>query len=166
METGEDFVFVEQEEGTQACEGQTPIPTEPPFGKANPKPPEQSQASRLSTLSVVCIQHSVDLANLYHDLKEVERETRHFQEDITNTLCTLESTLRALTELMTRLETRTRNVEQRLREEEDRGTARSKILAFLLSGEKELRKKYAILERMFLKKSAWLEGMIHKWTKT
>uniref|UniRef100_A0A803TBL3 Uncharacterized protein n=1 Tax=Anolis carolinensis TaxID=28377 RepID=A0A803TBL3_ANOCA len=54
-------------------------------------------------------------------------------------------------------------VEQRMREEEDRGSARSKVLAFLLSREKELRKKCAVLDKMFLKKSAWLEGKVHRW---
>ncbi|XP_008118480.1 coiled-coil domain-containing protein 182 [Anolis carolinensis] len=160
MEAGENSVLVRK----QAQEGLLSIPAEPPSGKGILNGPELSIASLVSTLtSAVSNQHAMSLAKLHHELEAMEKERKRFQKAVTDALLNLEGTLGTLRETTTKLETRTSKVEQRMREEEDRGSARSKVLAFLLSREKELRKKCAVLDKMFLKKSAWLEGKVHRW---
>ncbi|CAI5794889.1 Hypothetical predicted protein [Podarcis lilfordi] len=163
METWRSFELVGMESGRQSREH----PSESPSGKTVLTGPTQSiSACLLSTMtSAVCTQYALDLGRLCHDLKNTQEDMKNFQDKVTGTLVKLEGILGYLTELVARLETRIHNVEQRLRVEEDKGTARSKVLSFLLPRENDLRKRCTIMENMFFKKWTWLEEMVQKWTK-
>ncbi|XP_034995677.2 coiled-coil domain-containing protein 182 [Zootoca vivipara] len=163
METWRSFELVGMELGRQSQEH----PPESPSGTTVLIGPAQStSACLLSTMtSAVCTQYAVDLGRLCHDLKNTQEDMKNFQDKVTGTLVKLEGILGYLTEVVARLETRIHNVEQRLRVEEDKGTARSKVLSFLLPRENDLRKRCGIMENMFFKKWTWLEEMFQIWTK-
>ncbi|XP_067393814.1 coiled-coil domain-containing protein 182 [Emydura macquarii macquarii] len=108
----------------------------------------------LSTLaSAMCSQHASDVEKLRQELKNVQQDMQDFKEEVTGVICKIEGTLSYVMEVVTRLETGSNHVEQRLREEEDRGIVRNKVLTFLLPREKELREKCADLERRLCRKN-------------
>ncbi|XP_039364103.1 coiled-coil domain-containing protein 182 [Mauremys reevesii] len=108
----------------------------------------------LSTLaSAMCSQHASDVEKLQQELKNMQRDMKDFKQEVTRVICKIEGTLSYMMEVVTRLETRSNHVEQRLREEEDRGIVRNKVLTFLLPREKELRAKCADLERRLWRKN-------------
>ncbi|XP_006138773.1 coiled-coil domain-containing protein 182 [Pelodiscus sinensis] len=108
----------------------------------------------LSTMASAMIsQHASDMGKLRQELKNVQRDMKDFKREVTGVICRMEGTLSHMTEVVISLETRSNNVEQRLREEEDRGIVRNKVLTFLLTREKELREKCAALERRLCRKN-------------
>lgn len=123
----------------------------------------QASACLLSTLtSAVCSQHAMDLGKLQVDLNNMQMEMKGFQQKVMKTLQKLEDTVSHLMDLVNQLDTKSLDVEQRLMEEEDRGTARSKVLAFLLPRERQLREKSLILEKMLSVRNTWLEELSQK----
>uniref|UniRef100_A0A8C8RJA5 Coiled-coil domain containing 182 n=1 Tax=Pelusios castaneus TaxID=367368 RepID=A0A8C8RJA5_9SAUR len=108
----------------------------------------------LSTLaSAMCSQHASDVEKVQQEVKNMQRDLQDFKQEVTGAICKIEGNLSCVKELITRLETRSNHVEQRLREEEDRGIVRSKVLTFLLPREKELREKCADLQRRLFRKN-------------
>ncbi|XP_053131488.1 coiled-coil domain-containing protein 182 [Hemicordylus capensis] len=168
MSTWEDFVLVETEMVETSPRGASPGPSEAPCSERLLATSPQTRACFLSTLTAsICSQHAVDLAQLQQGLKHIQKDTRDFQQKVLGTLQKLEGALGYLMDLVSSLETRSRDVEQRLQGEEDRGAARSKALSFLLLREKELREKTLALEKMSSRRAVWFEGVAAApcWTK-
>ncbi|XP_019400892.1 PREDICTED: coiled-coil domain-containing protein 182 [Crocodylus porosus] len=113
----------------------------------------------ISTLaSAMCSQHAADMEKLRRQLKIVQTDMQDFKQEVSGLLHQVKTTLSYMMEVVTRLETSSHHMEQRLREEEDRGVVRSKVLAFLLPREKEVREKCASLERRL----CWKDGKVYQ----
>ncbi|KAL8199205.1 UNVERIFIED_CONTAM: hypothetical protein K2H54_037052 [Gekko kuhli] len=110
--------------------------------------------SLLSTLtSAAHIQYAVDLGRLQQELKNVQKDLVGFQQKAAENLRKVEGKLSYLMEVVSGLERRSHDVEQRLTAEEDRGVARSQVLTFLLAREKELHEQCRVLEKALFKKN-------------
>uniref|UniRef100_A0ACB8EBX4 Uncharacterized protein n=1 Tax=Sphaerodactylus townsendi TaxID=933632 RepID=A0ACB8EBX4_9SAUR len=116
--------------------------------------PLQITPSLFSTLtSAACSQYAMNLGRLQQEVKNVQKDLNSFQQKVIETLQKLEGKLSYLTDVVSSLENRSHDVEQRLVREEDRGIARSKVLTFLLPREKELRERGADLCDRFLSRT-------------
>lgn len=154
--------FIEKEGGNWSQGSSISIRSETPCSEAFCNS-SQPTACLLSTLtSAVCSQHSVDLEKLQVDLKNMQTEMKTFQQNVMKTLQKLEETLSYLMDMVNQLDARSHDMEQRLSEEEERGAARSKVLAFLLPRERQLREKSLLLEKMLSVRNTWLEEVVQK----
>uniref|UniRef100_A0A8D0C3T5 Uncharacterized protein n=1 Tax=Salvator merianae TaxID=96440 RepID=A0A8D0C3T5_SALMN len=126
---------------------------ERPSSSVTPTRPDQATSPLLSSLaSAACSHPAMDLSRLKHELKAQRGDMKDFQAKVTETLLKVETSLGFLAEAVSRMELRSNAVLRSLREEERRGVARNKILSFLLSREKDLRRKCSVLENMLCKK--------------
>lgn len=130
--------------------------SETPCGNRNLTGSLQITPSLLSTLiSAAHIQRTMDLGRLQQELKNIRKDLDGFQQKATENLERMEGKLHYLMDVVSGLENRSHDMEQRLMAEEDRGIARSQVLSFLLSREKGLREKCGVLEKVLFKKNTW-----------
>ncbi|XP_012892150.1 PREDICTED: coiled-coil domain-containing protein 182 [Dipodomys ordii] len=99
-----------------------------------------------------CLLPPADLENLQQKVVLVQRELEDFKKEVLKAIGYLEDAFCEMNSILTQQEEQAARVKQRLREEEDRGIVRNKVLTFLLPREKQLREHCQRLEHMLLGK--------------
>ncbi|XP_042526993.1 coiled-coil domain-containing protein 182 [Dipodomys spectabilis] len=97
-----------------------------------------------------CLLPPADLENLQQKVVLVQRELEDFKKEVLKAIGYLEDAFCEMNSILTQQEEQAARVKQRLREEEDRGIVRNKVLTFLLPREKQLREHCQRLEHMLL----------------
>ncbi|XP_069849390.1 coiled-coil domain-containing protein 182 [Dipodomys merriami] len=97
-----------------------------------------------------CLLPPADLENLQQKVALVQRELEEFKKEVLKAIGYLEDAFCEMNSILTQQEEQAARVKQRLREEEDRGIVRNKVLTFLLPREKQLREHCQRLEHMLL----------------
>ncbi|XP_004707446.1 coiled-coil domain-containing protein 182 [Echinops telfairi] len=98
-----------------------------------------------------CVPPSPDLESLQQKVAGVQRELEDFRTEALQALRSLEDAFCEMNAGLVQLEQQAARVKQRLREEEDRGVVRNKVLTFLLPREKQLRQLCQRLEARLLR---------------
>lgn len=91
-----------------------------------------------------------DLEILQQKVAAVQRELEDFKKEALKAIHYLEDAFCEMNGALAQQEEQAARVKQRLREEEDRGIVRNKVLTFLLPREKQLREHCKRLEYMLL----------------
>ncbi|XP_005394105.1 PREDICTED: coiled-coil domain-containing protein 182 [Chinchilla lanigera] len=91
-----------------------------------------------------------DLEILQQKVAGVQRELEDFKKEALKSIHYLEDAFCQMNGALVQQEEQAARVKQRLREEEDRGIVRNKVLTFLLPREKQLREHCRRLECMLL----------------
>ncbi|XP_010618537.2 coiled-coil domain-containing protein 182 isoform X2 [Fukomys damarensis] len=91
-----------------------------------------------------------DLEILQQKVAGVQRELEDFKQEALKSIHYLEDAFCQMNGALAQQEEQAARVKQRLREEEDRGIVRNKVLTFLLPREKQLREHCRRLECMLL----------------
>ncbi|XP_066111613.1 coiled-coil domain-containing protein 182 [Saccopteryx bilineata] len=94
-----------------------------------------------------------DLEILQQKVAAVQRELEDFKNEASKAIHCLEDAFCKMNAAMAQQEEQAARVKQRLREEEDRGIVRNKVLTFLLPREKQLREHCRRLEGILLGRS-------------
>ncbi|XP_007086770.1 coiled-coil domain-containing protein 182 [Panthera tigris] len=110
----------------------------------------QSGAFSLPQSWPSCFPPPADLEILQQKVAGVQRELADFKKEALQAIRDLEVAFCELNGALAQQEEQAARVKQRLREEEDRGVVRNKVLTFLLPREKQLREHCRRLERMLL----------------
>ncbi|KAM4844837.1 coiled-coil domain-containing protein 182 [Thomomys bottae] len=97
-----------------------------------------------------CLLPPADLDSLQQKVVLVQRELEDFKKEVLKAIGYLEDAFCEMNSILTQQEEQAARVKQRLREEEDRGVVRNKVLTFLLPREKQLREHCQRLEYMLL----------------
>ncbi|XP_029784875.1 coiled-coil domain-containing protein 182 [Suricata suricatta] len=97
-----------------------------------------------------CFPPPADLEILKQKVAGVHRELEDFKKEALRAIHDLEHAFSEMNGALAQQEEQAARVKQRLREEEDRGVVRNKVLTFLLPREKQLREHCRRLERMLL----------------
>ncbi|XP_035961663.1 coiled-coil domain-containing protein 182 [Halichoerus grypus] len=97
-----------------------------------------------------CLLPPADLDSLQRKVAGVQRELEDFKEEALKAIHYLEDAFCEMNGELAQQGEQAARVKQRLREEEDRGIVRNKVLTFLLPREKQLREHCKRLERMLL----------------
>ncbi|XP_045840174.1 coiled-coil domain-containing protein 182 [Meles meles] len=97
-----------------------------------------------------CLPPPADLELLQQKVAGVQRELEDFKKEALKAIRYLEDAFCEMNGELAQQEEQAARVKQRLREEEDRGIVRNKVLTFLLPREKQLREHCKRLERMLL----------------
>ncbi|KAI5765773.1 CCDC182-like protein [Gulo gulo luscus] len=97
-----------------------------------------------------CLLPPADLELLQQKVAGVQRELEDFKKEALKAIRYLEDAFCEMNGELAQQEEQAARVKQRLREEEDRGVVRNKVLTFLLPREKQLREHCKRLERMLL----------------
>ncbi|KAF0881152.1 coiled-coil domain-containing protein 182 [Crocuta crocuta] len=97
-----------------------------------------------------CFPPPADLEVLQQKVAGVHRELEDFKKEALRAIHDLEDAFCEMNGALAKQEEQAARVKQRLREEEDRGVVRNKVLTFLLPREKQLREHCKRLERMLL----------------
>ncbi|XP_044528361.1 coiled-coil domain-containing protein 182 [Gracilinanus agilis] len=105
----------------------------------------------------LCAPQQSDLESLLQKVTGVQRDLEDFKQETLQAIRRLEDAYCEMSRALAQQEEQTGRVKQRLREEEDRGIVRNKVLTFLLPREKQLREHCRWLEHM-LTKSGGHEG--------
>ncbi|ELW61594.1 coiled-coil domain-containing protein 182 [Tupaia chinensis] len=92
----------------------------------------------------------------------VQRELEDFKKEALKSIRYLEDAFCEMNGALAQQEEQAARVKQRLREEEDRGVVRNKVLTFLLPREKQLREHCKRLEYMLLGRSPGALGAAKK----
>ncbi|KAM9597410.1 coiled-coil domain-containing protein 182 [Trichechus inunguis] len=100
-----------------------------------------------------CIPPSPDLEILQQKVAGVQRELEDFKKEALKAIHYLEDAFCEMNGVLAQQEEQAARVKQRLREEEDRGIVRNKVLTFLLPREKQLRAHCQRLEYLLLRQS-------------
>ncbi|XP_036310103.1 coiled-coil domain-containing protein 182 [Pipistrellus kuhlii] len=103
-----------------------------------------------------------DLEVLQQKVAAVQRELEDFKNEALKAIHYLEDAFREMHGALAQQEEQAARVKQRLREEEDRGVVRNKVLTFLLPREKQLREHCQRLEGMLLGRSREALGLPKK----
>jgi hypothetical protein len=97
-----------------------------------------------------CLPPSADLEILQQKVAMMQHELEDFKEDVLKAIRYLEDAFCEMNGILAQHEEQAARVKQRLREEEDRGIVRNKVLTFLLPREKQLREHCQRLESLLL----------------
>ncbi|XP_077019190.1 coiled-coil domain-containing protein 182 [Tamandua tetradactyla] len=97
-----------------------------------------------------CLPPAADLEMLQQKVAVVQRELEDFKKEVLPAIQSLEEAFCELNGALAQQEEQAARVRQRLREEEDRGVVRNKVLTFLLPREKQLRQHCQRLEGLLL----------------
>ncbi|XP_010618536.2 coiled-coil domain-containing protein 182 isoform X1 [Fukomys damarensis] len=97
-----------------------------------------------------CLPPQADLEILQQKVAGVQRELEDFKQEALKSIHYLEDAFCQMNGALAQQEEQAARVKQRLREEEDRGIVRNKVLTFLLPREKQLREHCRRLECMLL----------------
>ncbi|XP_004645350.1 coiled-coil domain-containing protein 182 [Octodon degus] len=97
-----------------------------------------------------CLPPLDDLEILQQKVAGVQRELEDFKKEVLKSIHHLEDAFCQMNGALAQQEEQAARVKQRLREEEDRGVVRNKVLTFLLPREKQLREHCRRLECMLL----------------
>ncbi|KAG8518268.1 Coiled-coil domain-containing protein 182 [Galemys pyrenaicus] len=97
-----------------------------------------------------CLPPPADLEILQQKVAGVQRELEDFKKEALKAIHYLEDAFCEMNGILAQQEEQAARVKQRLREEEDRGIVRNKVLTFLLPREKQLREQCGRLESMLL----------------
>ncbi|XP_004685067.1 PREDICTED: coiled-coil domain-containing protein 182 [Condylura cristata] len=97
-----------------------------------------------------CLPPPADLELLQQKVAGVQRELEDFKKEALKAIHYLEDAFCEMNGVLAQQEEQAARVKQRLREEEDRGIVRNKVLTFLLPREKQLREHCRRLEGMLL----------------
>ncbi|XP_015986318.1 coiled-coil domain-containing protein 182 [Rousettus aegyptiacus] len=100
-----------------------------------------------------CLLQPADLEILQQKVAMVQRELEDFKKEALMAIHYLEDAFCKMNGALAQQEEQAARVKQRLREEEDRGIVRNKVLTFLLPREKQLREQCKRLECMLLGRS-------------
>ncbi|XP_006972092.3 coiled-coil domain-containing protein 182 [Peromyscus maniculatus bairdii] len=95
-----------------------------------------------------CLPLPADLEILQQKVAAVQRELEDFKKEALKAISYLEDAFCEMNGVLAQQEEQAARVKQRLREEEDRGVVRNKVLTFLLPREKQLREHCQRLENM------------------
>ncbi|XP_060244387.1 coiled-coil domain-containing protein 182 [Meriones unguiculatus] len=98
-----------------------------------------------------CLPLPADLEILKQKVAAVQRELEDFKKDALQAIRYLEDAFWEMNGVLAQQEEQAARVKQRLREEEDRGIVRNKVLTFLLPREKQLREHCQRLEKMLIR---------------
>ncbi|XP_012664197.1 coiled-coil domain-containing protein 182 [Otolemur garnettii] len=99
-----------------------------------------------------CVPQLDDLETLQQKVDGVQRELENFKEEALKAIHYLENAFCEMNGVLVQQEEQAARVRQRLREEEDRGIVRNKVLTFLLPREKQLREHCKRLEDLLLRR--------------
>lgn len=94
---------------------------------------------------------AADLEILRQKVVAVQRELEDFKKEALQAIGYLEDAFCEMNSVLAQQEEQAARVKQRLREEEDRGIVRNKVLTFLLPREKQLREHCERLEKMLVR---------------
>lgn len=97
-----------------------------------------------------CLPPPAELEILQQKVAGVQRELEDFKKEVLKSIHYLEDAFCQMNGTLAQQEEQAARVKQRLREEEDRGIVRNKVLTFLLPREKQLREHCRRLECMLL----------------
>lgn len=100
-----------------------------------------------------------DLEILQQKVAAVQRELEDFKKEALKAIQYLEDAFCQMSGVLAQQEEQAARVKQRLREEEDRGIVRNKVLTFLLPREKQLREHCQRLESMLVRSHDPLRGI-------
>eukprot|EP00071_Canis_lupus_P008039 XP_005624769.2 coiled-coil domain-containing protein 182 [Canis lupus familiaris] len=109
-----------------------------------------------------CLLPPADLDILQQKVAAVQRELEDFKKEALKAIHYLEDAFCEMNAALVQQEEQAARVKQRLREEEDRGVVRNKVLTFLLPREKQLREHCRRLERMLLGAGRVVQGVPKK----
>ncbi|KAM6164517.1 coiled-coil domain-containing protein 182 [Rhynchocyon petersi] len=109
-----------------------------------------------------CLPPSPDLELLQQKVAGVQRELEDFKKEALQAIHYLEDSFCEMNGVLAQQEEQAARVKQRLREEEDRGVVRNKVLTFLLPREKQLREHCRRLEYLLLRQSRESLGLPKK----
>ncbi|KAK7823164.1 hypothetical protein U0070_027371 [Myodes glareolus] len=98
-----------------------------------------------------CLPLPADLEILRQKVAAVQRELEDFKKEALQAIGYLEDAFCEMNSVLAQQEEQAARVKQRLREEEDRGIVRNKVLTFLLPREKQLREHCERLEKMLVR---------------
>ncbi|XP_041519934.1 coiled-coil domain-containing protein 182 [Microtus oregoni] len=98
-----------------------------------------------------CLPLPADLEILRQKVVAVQRELEDFKKEALQAIGYLEDAFCEMNSVLAQQEEQAARVKQRLREEEDRGIVRNKVLTFLLPREKQLREHCERLEKMLVR---------------
>ncbi|XP_036735687.2 coiled-coil domain-containing protein 182 [Manis pentadactyla] len=113
----------------------------------------QSGDFSLSQSWPTCLPPPAELEILQQKVAGVQRELEDFKNEVWKAIHYLEDAFCEMKGALAQQEEQAARVKQRLREEEDRGIVRNKVLTFLLPREKQLREHCRRLESMLLGRS-------------
>nr|XP_004670030.2 coiled-coil domain-containing protein 182 [Jaculus jaculus] len=99
-----------------------------------------------------CLPPPADLEIVQQKVAAVQRELEDFKKEALKAIHYLEDAFCEMNSILVQQEEQAARVKQRLREEEDRGIVRNKVLTFLLPREKQLREHCQRLEKMLLRR--------------
>lgn len=105
-----------------------------------------------------CLLPPADLEILQQKVAAVQQELEDFKKEALKAIHYLENAFCGMNGALAQQEEQAARVKQRLREEEDRGVVRNKVLTFLLPREKQLREHCRRLECMLLGRSRKVLG--------
>ncbi|XP_006832463.1 PREDICTED: coiled-coil domain-containing protein 182 [Chrysochloris asiatica] len=97
-----------------------------------------------------CLPPTPDLEILQQKMAGLQRELEDFKKEALQAIHYLEDAFCEMNGVLAQQEEQAARVKQRLREEEDRGIVRNKVLTFLLPREKQLRVHCQRLEYLLL----------------
>ncbi|EGV99581.1 coiled-coil domain-containing protein 182 [Cricetulus griseus] len=97
-----------------------------------------------------CLPLPADLEILRQKVTTVQRELEDFKKEALKAIGYLEEAFCEMNGVLAQQGEQAARVKQRLREEEDRGVVRNKVLTFLLPREKQLREHCQRLEKMLV----------------
>ncbi|XP_072502898.1 coiled-coil domain-containing protein 182 [Notamacropus eugenii] len=103
------------------------------------------------SLSPCVVPPQPEMENLLQKVTGVQRDLEDFKQETLKAIHRLEDAYCEMSRTLAQQEEQSARVKQRLREEEDRGIVRNKVLTFLLPREKQLRQHCRWLEHMVLK---------------
>ncbi|XP_016062707.1 PREDICTED: coiled-coil domain-containing protein 182 [Miniopterus natalensis] len=109
-----------------------------------------------------CLLPPADLEGLQQKVAAVQRELEDFKGEALKAIRYLEDAFCEMNGALAQQEEQAARVKQRLREEEDRGVVRNKVLTFLLPREKQLREHCRRLEGLLLGRSHEALGLPRK----
>uniref|UniRef100_A0A8C5KLK0 Coiled-coil domain containing 182 n=1 Tax=Jaculus jaculus TaxID=51337 RepID=A0A8C5KLK0_JACJA len=99
-----------------------------------------------------CLPPPADLEIVQQKVATVQQELEDFKKEALKAIHYLEDAFCEMNGILVQQEEQAARVKQRLREEEDRGIVRNKVLTFLLPREKQLREHCQRLEKMLLRR--------------
>ncbi|XP_007537386.1 coiled-coil domain-containing protein 182 [Erinaceus europaeus] len=109
-----------------------------------------------------CLQQPADLEILQQKVAGIQRELEDFKKEALKAIRCLEDAFCEMNGILAQQEEQAARVKQRLREEEDRGIVRNKVLTFLLPREKQLREQCKRLECMLLSRDPDVQALPRK----
>ncbi|XP_015351278.1 coiled-coil domain-containing protein 182 [Marmota marmota marmota] len=109
-----------------------------------------------------CLPLPADLEILQQKVMGMQLELEDFKKEALKAIHYLEDSFCEMNSILAQQGEQAARVKQRLREEEDRGIVRNKVLTFLLPREKQLREHCQWLEYMLLGRGRYTLGALRK----